>query len=134
MKRILSVVLLLALLLCGCGGKGNVSDVQMSIGPSKLYGEGEIKAAMEVVVDFFEKDFDHCTLYELSYDEEFSSRFADAEAAHYNADDAIVLKSVFEVGSEGSNGSLEPGSTHYYTWTLTRAGDGTWTLRNWGYA
>ena len=134
MKRTLSLVLLLALLLCGCGGKGDVSDVQMNIGPSKLYGEGEIRAAMGVVVEFFGKNFDNCALYELSYDEEFSAKHAEAEAAQYGADDAIVLKSVFEVGAEGSNGSLEPGSTHYYTWTLTRSGDGMWNLRNWGYA
>lgn len=133
MKRTVSVILLLALLLCGCSRGGDADNVLLNIGPSQLYGGGDIKAAMNVVVKFFEKNFDHCTLHELSYVEEFSAKFSD-EAAHYGEDQAIVLKSVFEVGPEGSNGNLEPGSTHYYTWTLTRSGRGEWTLRNWGYA
>lgn len=132
MKKLAIFLLLFVLLLSGCGG-GKVDSVSLNIGPSQLYGEGDIRDAMNVVVDFFEKNFEHCTLHELSYEEAFSAKFSD-EASHYGEDQAIVLKSVFEVDPEGGNGSLEPGSTHYYSWTLTRSGRGDWTLRNWGYA
>lgn len=133
MKRILSVVLLLALLLCGCGGQGDTQNVVYDIGSSRLYETGEIEGAMDVVEQYFRKNFSGCTLIKLSYDEAFSSRFAEKEVALYDGDDAIVLNSVFDVAEENGPVTLEPGSTHYYTWTLTRSGNGTWTLQNWGY-
>ena len=134
MKRILSILLLLALLLCGCGAKGDVSDVQLDIGPSQLYGAGEIKAAAGTVIDAFRDMMEGCTLRELSYDEELNLKQREEWAQQFHADEAIVLKSVFDVGLENGPLTLEPGSTHKWTWVLTRNGRGGWTLRNWGYA
>jgi len=133
MKRVLSAALLLALLLCGCGGGGDLTDASLVIGPSKLYGGGEIKAAMEVVMDAF-KEMDDCTLRELSYDEELNLKQRDEWAKQYHADEAIVLGSVFEVGYTNGPITLEPGSTHKWSWVLTRSGHEPWKLQTWGYA
>lgn len=133
MKRMLSLVLLLALLLCGCGGGGIVKDTALIIGPSALYGGGEVKAAMNVVMDAF-KNMDGCTLRELSYDEELNLKQRDEWAEQYHADEAIVIGSVFDVPMAGGPVTLDPGSTHTWKWVLTRSRGGSWELQTWGYA
>lgn len=133
MKRIVSIVLLLALLLCGCGGDGN--GVEYNIGPSKLFGAGEIRAAMDAVVAAYEKEDAAFDLLLLSYeDEEFFSRIAETEAKNYGADEAIVLRSTIHT-HEDFVGSLDPDQTYRdFRWTLTRNGDGPWELRSAGFA
>lgn len=134
MKRLIALVLAL-LLLCGCGaGGGEVDGAHLNIGPSKLYGEGEIRAAMRVVMDEFKKMEGACTLRELSYSEELNLKQGEDWAAQYHADQAIVLGSVFDVAEEGGPITLEPGSTHKWSWVLTRNGKGSWTLQTYGYA
>ena len=134
MKRVLSIVLLLALLLTGCGSKGNVSGAVMDIGPSQMFGGGEIKAAMNVVVDVFDDEMEGCTLQELSYREELNQKQGAEWARQYHADEAIVIGSVFHVHEEDGPVTLEPGSTHTWTWVLTRNEGEGWTLQTWGYA
>ena len=67
-KVLLSMVLCLVLL-TACGG-GDVRNVKRNPGASQLYSEGEINAAMNEVLDFFQKEFDGCTMTEIRYDEE----------------------------------------------------------------
>jgi len=135
MKKVIALSLLLALLLCGCSrGGGEVDGAHLNIGPSQLYGEGEVRAAMRVVMDEFKKMEGACTLRELSYDEEASSKAADEWARQYHADEAIVIGSVFDVAEENGPITLEPGSTHKWSWVLTRNGRGGWTLQTYGYA
>lgn len=133
MKKLAIFLLLFVLLLTGCGG-GKVDGVSLNISPSRLYGEGEIRDAMYEVMDEFKKMNGGCTLRELSYDEELNLRQRDGWAEQYHADEVIVLGSVFDVAEKNGPVTLEPGSTHTWTWVLTRNGSGGWTLQSWGYA
>ena len=133
MKRLLAFVLvvLCVLPLSACGGK--VDDAKLAIGTSYLYSEKEIRSAMDVVMDQFERGFESCKLLTLTYDEESSVKEADHWAEQYEADEAIVLESSFYVvGSK--NPTLNPNSTYRgWQWILTRNGHGRWVLQTSGY-
>ena len=131
MKRIVIVSLLLCLLLTACGGKIRTMP---AIGPSELYSDREIEDAMNIVVDYFKKEFDGCTLTRLEYDEAAVRDEMMGWAAQYDEGQAIVLLSDFDVDSSGGDGGLNPGDTYRnWKWILTRTGEGKWTLRTWGY-
>lgn len=130
MKLRVLVLALLLILLCACGGE--TGNAKLTVGTSQLYAEEDVLDAMEIVLDFFEQEFDHCELLTLSYDEAVSQKFADGWARQYSADQAIVLESSFYVGQ--SEGSLEPNETYEgWDWILTRSTGGKWTLQTWGY-
>lgn len=132
MKRIGCLVLALGLLLlCACGGK--VSGVKLDVGETEMYSEAEIRAAMYVVVDFFEKEMDDCTLNKLSYNEKFSADAALEWAKQYNADQAVVIYSDFDTDPEKFYPALEAGANYSWRWILTRSGNGDWELQTWGY-
>jgi len=132
MKRFAAAVLAFLLLLSGCGRGGTTDDVELTIGPSRLYGEGEIHRAMNLVINQFESGFEGCELLTLVYDEAASLRSADGWAEQYHADEAIVLESSFYV--RGENPTLNAFSTYEgWEWILTRSGNGAWELQTWGY-
>ena len=129
---LLLAVLLLTALLCGCSRGGNADNVELTIGPSQLYGESEIRQAMKLVIDQFESGFESCELLTLVYNEADSLRSADEWAEQYHADEAIVLESSFYV--RGKNPTLNAFSTYEsWEWILTRSGHGAWTLQTWGF-
>ena len=134
MKKIsvtLLSVLLIVLVLCGCG---RVKDVQLTIGESELYSQREIGSAMRKVKWFFRLTFDGCTLRELSYDEEKSARETAEWAESYGADQVMVIVSSFDVDESGGDGSLNPNSTYKnWQWILTCYRGGGWKLKDWGY-
>lgn len=130
-KGIVIVSLLLCLLLTACGGKVRTMPV---IGPSELYTDREIGKAMDIVADYFKKEFDGCTLIRLEYDEAAVRDELMGWADQYDEGQAIVLLSDFEVDSSGGDGSLNPNDTYRnWKWILTRTGAGEWQLRTWGY-
>ena len=127
------IFLFLAALFTGCS-RGDVSRVQKTIGDSELFAPREIRSAMEVVIRQFRRTFCGCTLTELCYDEEYSAAASEEWAAQYDADEAIVLISSFDVDASGGDGSLNPNSTYDdFIWVLTRSRGGGWTLQTWGY-
>lgn len=128
---LLAVLLVLSLAACGSGG--TTSGVERTIGPSEQFQEAEIRRAMELVEKQFEKGFLSCQLLTLTYEEEYSQKWADSWAEQYGADEVIVLKSSFYVEGE-RNPSLNPNSVYQnYRWILTRRAGETWTLQDWGY-
>lgn len=132
MKRFLSLILLILSLslLISCG---TVSDINLSFGSSELYTEKEIRSAMNEVVRHFSLNFKGCDLTDLWYDEDFSLKQADDWAEQYQADEAIVLLSNFDVDESGGDGSLNPNSTYAnWMWILVRD-NGGWELKTWGY-
>ena len=115
-------------------GGGDTSRVQRVIGESTLYTPDEIGKMMDKVEAEFRRQFKGCTLTELRYDEEYSQKQSADWAEQYQADEAVVLTSSFQVDSRGGDGSLNPDSTYSrWMWVLTRKGDGGWKLQTWGY-
>ena len=89
---------------------------------------------MDTVIDHFKKEFEGCTLTRLEYDESRVESAQSEWAAQYDADQAIVLISEFDVDSSGGDGSLNPDSTYRnWQWVLVRNGSGAWELKTWGY-
>ncbi len=134
MKRICNflTVLLCVLLLAGCGG-GKVQTMP-AIGPSDLYTGAEIEKAMDIVLGYFQKEFDGCTLTRLEYDEAAVREELPGWAAQYDDAQAIVLLSDFYVSPNGGDGSLNTDETYRnWKWVLTRTGNGNWVLQTWGY-
>lgn len=130
-KRFLILALVLSLILAGCGG--DVRNVSREIGESEIYSRAEIDDAMDVVVRFFADNYKGCTLTTLCYDEAVSAAAAPEWAEQYEAEEAIVLVSSFDVDGYGDSPALNPNSTYvHYQWILTRSG-GAWTLQTWGY-
>ena len=133
MKKIVSLLLVLCLLLTGCGG-GNISGVQVAIGESACFTREEIEQAMDVAMDYFRREFDGCTMTAIRYDEGKSYAQSLEWANTYGAEEAIVLYSDFDVDASGGDGSLNPNSTYRnWQWVLTRNGGGAWVLQTWGY-
>ena len=129
-KVFLPLVLCLVLL-TACGG-GDVRNVRRIPGESQLYSNGEINSAMKEVVDFFQKEFDGCTMTEIRYEEEKYAKRQRLESEDYGRE-VIILLTDFDVDSSGGDGSLNPNSTYRnYQWTLTRTLFG-WELQGWGY-
>lgn len=132
-KRIaLLLAVVLTALLCACGGE--VGGAKKVIGPSQMYEERDIFRAMDIVADYFKKEFDGCELLRLSYDEDYSMKQSGEWAEQYKSEQAIVLTSSFYVRPNGGNGTLEPNETYdNWKWILTRSGPDDWKLQTWGY-
>ena len=115
-------------------GGGDTSQTKRIIGESSLYSQAEIEQMMDTVESTFRREFKGCTLLELKYDEAFSQQQSGDWAEQYQADEAAVLTSSFDVDGSGGDGSLNPNSTYSkWLWVLTRNGDGNWKLQTWGY-
>ena len=129
-----AVVLFFLIIWMMTGGRGNTSSCERYIGASKLYSEHEIGQAMDLVESVFESEFKGCYLISLTYEEELSMLYCDDWASQYDADEALILASVFDVGPSGGDGSLKQNSTYSnWQWVLTRNKGESWTLQTWGY-
>lgn len=134
MKKLIALVLTLVymLSLVACGG--NVKNVKTTDYSSEIYSDAEIKSAIDVAIDYFKKNFEGCTLTEITYlgDDKLDDWQEFAE--RNNADDVIVLVSTFEVDASGGDGSLNPNSTYTnWKWILVRTDGGKWKHVDHGY-
>ena len=126
-------VLILSLLLTGCGG-GNVSGVKINDTVSKIYTERDINNAVEVAVRYFEKEFKGCTLLDIGYAGDEKGLAFIEWANRYGVDEVIILISSFEAGPEGGDGSLNPNDTYRnWQWVLGRTNGGKWKHLTHGY-
>ena len=126
------MALLCVMSLVGCGG--NAKNVKITEYTSEKYSNDEIKDAIDVAIDYFTKEFEGCTLTEITYlgDDENDDwqEFADRN----NATDVIVLVSSFDVDASGGDGSLNPNSTYTnWKWILVRTDGGKWKHVDHGY-
>ena len=114
---------------------GNVKSVNQTIKKSEVYSEKDIEKAMATAKRKFKFGFKGCILTDLWYDEDISLSSAGSWASQYNADEAIVLLSNFDVDSSGGDGRLNPNDTYSdWQWILVRdKGDRNWKLKTWGY-
>lgn len=135
MKRIFLLFALMAVsLFAACGG-GSVDNVEIpDWKPSELYTDDEIEAAFQTVKDYFAEEFDGCTLTELSYPGDTYADEFQEWAAQYDADEAIIIMSSFDVASSGADASLNPGSAYEdWQWILIRNQGGNWEHADHGY-
>ena len=134
MKKFIALVLALvcAIGLVACGG--NTKNVKILDYSSEIYTDDEIKSAIDVTLDYFKKNFEDCSLIEITYlgDDELDGWQDFAE--RNNADDVMVLVSSFKVGASGGNGSLNPNDTYRnWKWILVRTNGGKWEHVDHGY-
>lgn len=113
---------------------GNVSNVNREVTVSEVYSQQEINDAMDMVVKYFRSAFKGCTLTDLWYKDRTSVSASVGWAKQYNADEAIVLISTFDVDSSGGDGSFNPNDTYSnWQWILVRNKGEEWELKTWGY-
>ena len=134
MKKLIALVLALVCVigLVACGG--NVKNVKITDYSSEIYSDAEIENAIDVVINYFEKNFEGCTLTEITYlgDDKLDDWQEFAE--RNNADDVMVLVSSFNVDASGGDGSLNPNSTYTnWKWILVRTNGGKWEHVDHGY-
>lgn len=134
MKRIVAILLVIVCMvsLLACGG--DVSEVGIKDFTSEIYTHKEIESAIDVILRYFKKNFDGCTLREITYAGD-EKTLAHAEwAERHDADDVCVLISTFDVDESGGDGSLNPNSTYTrWMWILVRDGKGRWKHVDHGY-
>ena len=135
MRKIAFLLSLFTLLLTLCACGGDVSKVNVTIPTdSSLYSTDEIKDAIDVAMDYFKKEFDGCTLTEITYAGDETSADFSEWAQRIDGDEVIVLISSFDVDETGGDGSLNPGSTYTkWMWIMARQEGGRWQHVDHGY-
>ena len=134
MKKILVTILcfIMVFLLVGCGSK--TSEIRTYNVESEMYSQEEITSAIETIKEEFKSDWKGCTLKEIYYAGDESSKDYQDWADRNNADEVIVLLSSFYVGRNGGNGSLNTNYTYEnWNWILVRTNDGEWVHVDHGY-
>ncbi len=134
MKKYISIVLCLifVLTLSACGG--NISKTKTKPVDSKLYSEQEISAAIDTIKKEFKRNWNGCTLTEIYYAGDKTSKDYQDWADRNDADEVIVLLSSFDVAPSGADGSLNPASTYNkWNWILVRKDGGPWQHVDHGY-
>jgi hypothetical protein len=124
------VVMIFSLSACG----GNIKNVKVVDVESEIYTSDDIKSAIETIEKEFDKDWKGCTLKEIYYAGDETSKNYQDWADRNNADEVIVLLSSFDVDSSGGDGSLNPNSTYDgWNWILVRNKGGQWKHVDHGY-
>lgn len=134
MKKKLATILCFIIIfsLVGCGGK--TSEVKTHNVESEMYSQEEITSAIETIKKEFKSNWKGCTLKEIYYAGDDSSKDYQDWADRNNADEVIVLLSSFYVGRNGGNGSLNTNYTYEnWNWILVRTNDGEWVHVDHGY-
>ncbi len=133
-----SFFLILLALLAGSlvlllGSRGDVSQVQRTIGNSQVYTRQDVEQAMDVTESYFRTHFEGCKLLTLQYDAKW--RLEEEERAEsYGMDQVIVLTSSYYVEPKGASPSLNPDFTYQnWKWILARNGNGNWVHKDHGY-
>lgn len=134
MKKIVCIILcsLLVFSLSACGG--DISRVNTHNVNSEIYSQEDINAAIDTIKKEFMMNWGGCTLTEIYYAGDDSSKDHQDWADRNNADEVIVLLSSFDVDSSGGDGSLDPNSTYSdWKWILVRTDGGKWQHVDHGY-
>ena len=134
MKKIVCIILcsLLVFSLSACGG--DISRVNTHNVNSEIYSQEDINAAIDTIKKEFMMNWGGCTLTEIYYAGDDSSKDHQDWADRNNADEVIVLLSSFDVDSSGGDGSLNPNSTYSdWNWILVRTYGGKWQHVDHGY-
>ena len=134
MKKLVTLLLavLLVLSLAGCGRIS--SSLEITCDTSQIYSKEDIYEAMDVVEDYFRREFDGCTLLSIGYLGDDKRSYMTGFAKQYNAAEVIVLVSDFETGPSGGDGSLNANDTYRnWKWVLAKNSNGAWEHKTHGY-
>ena len=118
-------------LLCACSD--NVENVKIKQVTSEMYSQQDISMAIDALIEEFDSDWNNCTLNELYYAGDKVTQEHQEWAERYDADEAIVLSSVFFVDRADSAASMNAGTTYEWIWILVRTGDENWTCVDYGF-
>lgn len=148
MKKAVSLFMSVCILVCftvcftACTlNPGKTDTAKITIGESTKFSKSEIDQAVKAIKNKF-KNFDHCTMTDLSYDEAFSNEQArlyinEGKGAEMNndANNFIIFSSSFKVDSNSNQKGLNSDSTYSsYKWILTRdSKNGKWKVDEMGY-
>ena len=132
-KIIIFLVCILSVIgLSACGG--NVENVAVIEVESEVYSFDDINSAIETIVKAFDNDWKGCTLNEIYYAGDVTSKNYQDWADRNLADEVLVLLSSFDVDASGGDGSLNPNSTYEgWAWILVRSKGGQWKHVDHGY-
>ena len=133
MKKVLLLLLCAAMLLtlAACGSVKNVHTEEVA---SERYSQKDIEAAIGAIKKEFVRNWNGCTLTEISYAGDDVSENHREWAERNGADEVIVLTSSFDVAEQGASPSLNPGSTYTrWMWILVRSEGGAWQHVDHGY-
>ena len=140
MKKTTLIIIFLVMILnlIGCGKNesgGKIDNVYVpDCKPSEIYSDNDIEAAFQTVRDYFSEKFDGCTLTKLYYPGDAYADEFNRWAEQYDADEAIVILSSFDVDASGGDGSLNANSTYEdWNWILVRNDGGDWEHVDHGY-
>ena len=91
LRRGAALLLALTLLagLCGCG---NVSEVTVTPWESERFSDAEVKGAIAAAERYFRKNFDGCTLTEITYAGDERSEAEAEYAVRAGVDEVLVLR------------------------------------------
>ena len=112
-----------------------VKNAEITLEPACGYTKADLKTAANIVKRRFL--WGRSTLLKLAFDQNLTETAGPEWAAHYGADEAVVLTSDFVTDdSEALFGQgFEPGHTYRgWQWILVRSHGGRWRLKTWGYA
>ena len=105
---------------------GKVSEVKIITKESNIYSPKDIDSAIDVILKFFRKNYDGCSLKKISYIGDNINNSYQQSRTHYDDKEVIVLISTFETKSF-CNGSLMPNAVYpNWTWILARDKNGKW--------
>ena len=134
MKKLLIILICAGMILSLCSCGGNVKNVKETDAESEIYTADEIKSAIEVIEREFDIGWSGCTLTEIYYAGDQTSKDYQDWADRNDADETIVLLSSFDVDESGGDGSLNPNSTYdNWMWILVRTNGGEWKHVDHGY-
>ena len=134
MKRAVCTFICILFVFClAACGKNNMKVKTPKVSSEK-YSQKEISAAIDVIKDEFEREWQGCTLQEIYYaGDEMSADYQDW-ANRNNADEVIVLLSTFDVDDSCTDGSLNKNCTYSdWMWILVRTNGGKWQHVDHGY-
>lgn len=127
-------MLLSVVLLSACSLGGDISNVSIDRGISKLYSRKDIDSAIELILEQF-KEFDGCTLHTIKYagDEESMANLDYCNSLNEEAD---YIQSIYFISSfhtpKYSDDGWNPDEEYEYGWYLAREKDGVWHLVTYG--